>query len=174
MTYFYHGVPEEMKGEKLMPLSQMLKFDPELRDKYLEKYKGREEILERKISLLNCLWDDVVQLLPLHPQKVFECQRELGLIDTMPDYTYFKIDVALLDTEKTVVVFKTAPGEENVTVNWLKDVKLDDLQEVPIATRKYYESMVGKDEPVFNYQFVPHIVYKGSIDISTSQITAIG
>src|SRR5664279_18945 len=164
MTYIYHGLPEDMKGDKLIPLNQMQATNPELRDKYLEKYKGREKILERKIPLLDCLWNDVVQLLPLHPKKVFECQLEFGLITAMPDYRYFEIDLSLLDPEKAVVYFKTAPGEENVTVKWLKDVNLDELKELPPATRKYYESLVGKGEPVFNYQFVPHVIYKGNIN----------
>lgn len=173
MTYAYHGLPEDMKGDKLIPLNQMQAFDPVLRDKYLEKYKGREEILERKIPLLDCSWNDVVQLLPLHPKKIFECQKELGLIDSLPDYEYFEIDLSLLDPKKTVVYFKTAPGEENVTVKWLKDVNLDELQEVPEATKNYYKSLVSKNEPVFNYQFVPHVVFMDAIDVSESKIVTL-
>ena len=170
MTYFYHGIPEEMKGNSLIPLNEMMSVDPELRAKYLEKYKGREEILERKIPLLDCLWNDVVQLLPLHPRQLFELQKELGLITEIPDYKYYQIDTSTLNPSQTVVYFKTAPGEENVTVKWLEDVNLEELQGIPQATRKYYESMVGTGEPVFNYQFVPHVVYRGTVDVSSAQV----
>ncbi len=173
MTYLYHGVPEDMKGDSLIPLNQMLAVDADLRDSYLQKYKGREEILERKIPLLDCLWNDVVQLLPLNPKVLFDCQLELGLITAIPEYRYFEIDLTMLEPEKAVVYFKTAPGEENVTVRWLKDVDLDELQEIPRATREYYETMVGTNEPVFNYQFVPHVVYMGSIDVSNSHTISI-
>lgn len=168
--YFYHGMPEDMKGSELIPLNKMLEIDPELRAKYLEKYKGREDILERKIPLLDCLWNDVVQLLPLHPRQLFELQKELDLIKKIPDYRYYQINADALDPSQTVVYFKTAPGEENVTVKWLKDVQCEELQSIPEATRKYYESMVGTGEPVFNYQFVPHVVYCGAIDISSAQV----
>lgn len=168
--YFYHGIPEDMKGRELIPLNKMLEVDPDLRAKYLEKYKGREEILERKIPLLDCLWNNVVQLLPLHPRQLFELQKELGLIAEIPDYSYYQLDTNALDPLQAVVYFKTAPGEENVTVKWLKDVQLEELQSIPEATRKYYESMVGTGEPVFNYQFVPHIIYKGAIDVSSTQV----
>lgn len=168
--YFYHGIPEDMKGTELIPLNKMLEVDPELRAQYLEKYKGREEILGRKIPLLDCLWNDVVQLLPLHPRQLFELQKELGLIPEIPSYKYYQIDTSTLDPSQTVVYFKTAPGEENVTVKWLKDVQLEELQSIPEATRKYYESMVGTGEPVFNYQFVPHIIYKGAVDVSSAQV----
>lgn len=173
MTYIYHGVPEEMKGNELIPLSRMQSTYLALSDKYLEKYKGREEIIERTIPLLDCLWNDVVQLLPLHPRKVFECQKELGLIDTTPSYKYFEIDLDLLNPDKTVVYFKTAPGEENVTVKWLRDVDLSELQEVPEATINYYQSLIGTGEPVFNYQFIPHIIYKGSVDIRHAGVVRV-
>lgn len=168
--YFYHGIPEDMKGTELIPLNKMLAVDPSLRAKYLEKYKGSEEILERKIPLLDCLWNDVVQLLPLHPRQLFELQKELGLIREIPDYCYYQIDTSVLDPSQAVVYFKTAPGEENVTVKWLEDVQLEELQIIPEATRKYYESIVDTGEPVFNYQFVPHVIYRGTIDVSSAQV----
>jgi len=170
MTYIYHGVPENMKGSKLIPLSEMMEIDPKLQAEYLKKYKGREEILDRKIQLLNCLWNDVVQLLPIHPRHLFELQKELGLIDEIPNYRYFKIDSNMLDSEKTVVYFKTAPGDENVIVKWVEDVDLSSLHQVPPATVHYYQNMVGTDQPVFNYQFVPHIIHKGVIDVSNAEI----
>lgn len=173
VQYFYHGIPEDMQGSELIPLNQMLEVDADLRAKYLEKYKGREEILARKIPLLDCLWNDVVQLVPFHPRKLFELQKELSLIRDIPDYTYYKISTNLLDPSRTVVYFKTAPGEEHVTVKWLKDVNLEEIQDIPEATRKYYETMVGTHEPVFNYQFVPHVAYRGTVDISTAQMVSL-
>ena len=173
MTYLYHGIPEDMKGNALIPLNQMMTVDAELRNKYLEKYKGREEILERKIPLLDCLWNDVVQLLPLHPKKLFALQKQLSIVDEIPDYRYFQIDSSKLDPSKTVVYFKTAPGEENVTVKWLSDVNFDELQDIPPATANYYKKMVGTGEPVFNYQFVPHVVYRGTIDVSDADIISL-
>lgn len=168
MTFIYHGKPEDMKGHNLIPLNKMFETDRALHNQYLEKYQGREEILERKIPLLDCSWNDVVQFLPLHPKKIFEHQKQLGLIDNLPDYSYFEIDLGLLDPEKTVVYFKTAPGEEHVIVKWLRDVDIDELQWVPPATVDYYKRLVGKNEPVFNYQFVPHVLYRGSVDVSKS------
>jgi hypothetical protein len=85
MHYIYHALPEQMIGNELIPLNQMRPSYPELSEKYLQKYKGREEILDRKIPLLDCLWNDVVQFLPVHPQKVFELQMELGVTGPQKD-----------------------------------------------------------------------------------------
>ncbi len=147
--------------------------DPTLKAKYLEKYKGRKEILERRIPLLDCLWNDVVQFLPFHPRKIFELQRNLGLIPEVPPYKFFEIDLNLLDPLKTVVFFKTAPGEENVRVRWLNDVDFVSIQKVPVATVEYYKTLVGTGERPFNYQFIPHILYMGSVNISTCKVTLL-
>lgn len=173
MNYAYHGLPEQMIGTKLIPLSEMHAKNPELRAKYLEKYKGREDILERRIPLLDCLWNDVVQLLPVHPKKIFEQQQQLGLIAEIPPYSYYEIDIAALDPTKTVVYFKDAPGEENVTVQWLSDVDVASLNEIPPATIEYYKSLVGTGEQPFNYQFIPHIVTRDTVDITGTNIIVI-
>ncbi len=172
MNFIYHGVPEPMVGTQLIPLSQMHASLTAIRDKNLEKYAGRNELLERRIPLLNCLWNDAVHFLPLHPQKVFELQQELGLIPDIPPYKFYEIDPGHLDPQKAVVFFKTAPGEENVKIKWLSEVDLASLQEIPEATLAYYKTLAGTGELPFNYQFIPHIVYRGTVDISgTSVIT---
>ncbi|MDB5175795.1 MAG: group-specific protein [Candidatus Saccharibacteria bacterium] len=149
-----------------MPLNQMESAYPELYEKYVQKYEGREAILQKRIPLLDCLWNDVVQFLPLHPGKIFELQKEFGLISEVPPYKFFQIDLSSLDPAQTVVYFKTAPGEENVSVQWLRDIDFDALQEVPQATVEYYKSLVGTGELPFNYQFVPHILYRGELNIA--------
>jgi hypothetical protein len=170
MTYFYHGVPENMIGNKLVPLNNMEGELNKTKAQHLKKYEGREEILERKIPLLNCLWNDVVQFLPLHPKKVFQLQVEMGLIPELPRYKFFQIEVDSFDPEKTVVFFKDSPGEESVTVKWLKDVDLEAIQEIPEATINYYKTLVGTGELPFNYQFIPHVLHLGPVDISKAKI----
>jgi len=162
-----------MAGSKLVPLNEMPTIMPEVYALHLAKYKGREEIMERKIPLLDCLWNDVVQFLPMHPQKVFELQQELGLISDVPPFRFFEIDPEELDFDKAVVFFKTAPGEEHVTIKWLKDVDIASLQEIPPATLEYYKTLIGTGELPFNYQFIPHILYRGSIDTTDTKIITL-
>lgn len=162
-----------MQGDRLLPLSELFLKDPTLHKKYLAKYAGKEEVMERQIPLLDCGWNEVIQLLPLDPRQLFELQKQLGLIAEIPNYRYFKINPSILVTDNTVVYFKTAPGDENVTVKWLSDIRLEDLQTVPDATERYYETMRSTGEPVFNYQFAPHILYRGSIDISSVEVMSL-
>ena len=169
----YHGAPDPMMGSELMPLNDMIDIYPDLYMLHRSKYEGREEILDRKIPLLNCVWNDVVQFLPLHPKKVFELQVEMGLIPEVPPYKFFEVDSNMLDPAKTVVFFKNAPGEENVVVRWLKDVDANIFNDIPQATIDYYQTLVGTGELPFNYQFIPHVVYMGRLDVSTIPIITL-
>jgi len=173
MNYIYHAAPEQMVGSLLMPLNQMQSSHPELYKLHSAKYKGRAEIMERRVPLLDCLWNDVVQFLPLDPQNVFDFQKQLGLIKNVSPIKFFKIDPGILDPTKTVVFFKTAPGEQNVEVKWLRDVDLAKIQEVPEATINYYKSLIGTGERPFNYQFIPHLLYKGTVDVSKSSTISL-
>lgn len=173
MYFVYHSVPEPMVNNKLIPLNQMHDEMSDVRSRNLQKYKGREEILARKIPLLNCLWNDVVQFLPLHPQTVFELQRRLGIIPKIPPYKFYEIPLDTLDPEKTVVFFKTAAGEEHTKVQWLKDVDLAFLQEIPPTTVEYYKTITGTGELPFNYQFIPHILHRGTVDIADTKIITL-
>ena len=162
-----------MEGNTLLPLNDMQSSHPELYKLHRAKYEGREEVMKRQIPLLGCLWNDVVQFLPVHPSKVFELQVELGLIPEVPSYKFFEIEADCLDPDKTVVYFKTAPGEENTEVKWLRDVDFAQLQEIPQATVDYYKSLVGTGELPFNYQFIPHVLYQGSVDVSKAPIISL-
>ncbi len=107
--YIYHGKPEPMIGNTLMPLNKMSSRLDEIRKLHLSKYQGREEILQREVPLLDCLWNDVLQFLPFHPRKVFELQIELGLIPEMPHYSFYEIDAETLDQTKLAVFLKQLP-----------------------------------------------------------------
>lgn len=170
MSYIYHGAPQNMEGNELMPLNELKVHHPRLYNLHIAKYDSRKNILKRRIPLLNCLWNDVVQFLPLHPKKVFQLQTELGLIPKVPSYKFFEIDIKLLDPKKTAVFFKSTPGEKNVEVKWLSDVDLATIQEIPPATINYYKSLVGSGELPFNYQFIPHIMYMGIVDVAQAKI----
>lgn len=162
-----------MVGTLLQPLNAMQQSNPELYAKYAQKYKGREAIMQKRIPLLDCLWNDVIQFLPLDPKKIFEKQVEMGFIHEVPPYKYFQINQHVLDPDKTVVYFKTAPGEEHASVQWLRDVDFASLQQIPQATLNYYQSLAGRGEVPFNYQFVPHILYLGEVDVSSAQVVRL-
>ena len=72
MEYVYHMVPEELKGEYLIPLNELKRVYPNLYREYIQKYKDhtqRENLLTRKIPKLECLWNDVVHFYHYIPMR---------------------------------------------------------------------------------------------------------
>lgn len=171
--YIYHGIPEPMEGNVLKPLNRLKYEHPDRYAQHVAKYADREELLHRKIPLLNCLWNDVLQFLPIHPEKVFRQQLELGLISKIPAYRFFEIDTRDIDRKRTVVYFKNGPMRDDFEVKWLDEVNLADLQDIPSETVQYYKSLINSGELPFNYQFIPHILYLGNVNISGTKIITL-
>ena len=73
-----------------------------------------------------------------------------------------------------MVFFKDAPGEENVKVKWLSSVDFESIQQVPPATIAYYKTLEGTGELPFNYQFIPHIMHMGNVDVVSAKVITIG
>ena len=156
MNYVYHGVPETMFGNELVPLNAMRGDMEDIAKLHRQKYDGRESVMQRRIPLLNCLWNDVVQFLPVDPEKVFSLQAALGLLREVPHYRFYKIDISTIALDNTVVY-----------------VDFSDLQTIPPATERYYRTLMGKDELPFNFQFIPHVLHQGSVDISQATVITL-
>src|SRR5262245_10487632 len=60
--YVYAIRREGFKGNTLFPLNQMKEMDgfQDIYAKQIQKYEGREYVKENIISVLDCLWNDVV------------------------------------------------------------------------------------------------------------------
>lgn len=173
MHYFYHAVPEKMEGTALLPLSSITKQNSKLGNTYKEKYKGRKEVANQRIPQLDCTWSDVIQMIPLDPSKVFAAQQEMGIDTPALPKKYYKIPIRSLDPNQTIIFFKEAPGEKYIRYESLSEVDLADIQEVPSSTLVYYKMCAISRQIPFNFQFIPHVCYKGEIDVSTLEVVAI-
>jgi len=61
--HLYHRVPADLKGHILYPLNQLKSIYPSLYDTKATTYQGREAVMQARIPLLNCLWNDVPHIL---------------------------------------------------------------------------------------------------------------
>ena len=59
-----------MEGETLYPLNKLKDVYSNIYEEARSKYKGREAVMRHKIPYLNCLWNDVLHLTVVHPQKL--------------------------------------------------------------------------------------------------------
>jgi hypothetical protein len=169
MNYIYHWVPKDMQGEVLYPLNTLKNIHPEVYEKEANKYVGREQLMQQRIPILDCLWNDVLHFSAVHPSEMKKALLEAGRTKLF-DIEYFEIDPHLLDPENTVVylyrhnnVTDKFKGENFAKYNPDEMVQYSVL---PQETKDYYIEMISQDKKPLLYHRVPHILFKGSLDVS--------
>lgn len=107
IQYVYHIHRGMFIGEQIVPLNQMPYRDgfEEVYKKAISKYVGREHLLTLVIPTLNCLWNDVVFLSPVHPHKQYEELIKIGYNPVKLQFYKIPIDVL---KEKRVNSFQMA------------------------------------------------------------------
>lgn len=103
--FAYHFKPKEMSGTRLIPLNQLREKMPKVYQAQVQKYKGREELMQVKIPLMDCLWNDVLHMSPINPQMILDTWRHEGLHEfagAPTNIEVYKIPTALLDESQTV------------------------------------------------------------------------
>lgn len=172
MSYIYHRVPAHMTGTTLYPLNSLKVIDADLYNLYREGYRGREKLLKRKIPQLDCLWNDVLHCSPVHPQKIMDALHQHGIKNNTFPIEFYIIDPAKdIDIARTVIFYRT--GDSAISFEPASHDLIQELDVVPALTQKYYASLAGTDEDVFPYQFVPHVLYKGTIDTRSLKVLTI-
>lgn len=159
----YHMVPLKMQGNELMPLNGLKEVHPDLHDEEEKKYKGREHLINEVIKPLNCTRRDLINLSAIHPERLNEMLRECGRAVPI-GHEFFEIDPHSLNMENAIV--------ENTAINKLEKYDPDNISkhaEITEEMREYYKKEYEKGEHPLPYQRVPHILYKGTIDVSNAK-----
>ncbi len=173
MNYLYHLVPENMQGEILYPLNELKKIYPKAYKEHVKKYEDRKYLLKEKVPFLNCLWNDVLHLTAVNPITINKTLEEIGF--KPPIRKWFKINPRDLVKDNTLVfLFERA---RKITTKkdyeWFDISKIKKYSELSQKTINYYESSYKNNERPLLFNYVPHILYKGSINISKLEIITV-
>lgn len=177
--YIYHMVPKELMGNKLIPLNSLKKNNPNLYENYTKKYFNhpeRPKLLTRKIPKLNCLWNDVVHFLPLHPYHVYTAIKSLD-IKIIEEQQFFKIPIETLKFNKNAIYlcskekYKGPSSDiDEVEIKVLNIEDYTELKEIPSDTIEYYRVEKEKGNQFGLFQYIPHLLSLGGIDIKDVEI----
>lgn len=173
--YLYHQVPKNMEGAVLYPLNQLKDRLPALYQEKVRKYDGREHVMETRIPYLDCLWNDVLHFTAVPPQEIKKAFQELG---KNPEFRFYKVDPHLLEPENTVVyLYKYTYDEVSREKKFSKENfepynpdAIEQFSRLPQTTKDYYKHMFEQGKRPLMYVRVPHILYKGTLDISSLEI----
>ena len=173
--WLYHKVPENMFGETIYPLNTLKKIRPGIFQQAVQKYAGREHLLIRQIPYLDCLWNDVVFMAAVNPIIVNEKFASVGYAQM--HFSYFKIDYTTLD-KSALLVYTATSYKRGVLENYTEfdSEKMSEYSLFPDYAYEYYLQMWQMGTPrnkIMPYSLIPHILYKGTIDITGTEIVTI-
>lgn len=173
MAYLYHRVPENMKGKTLYPLNQLKTKHPKVYRENIEKYKHRKYVLNKEIPPLDCKWPDVIHLVSVHPSKISKALKESR--KDIGKCRWYKIPASFLQQEKSAIyLFKYKEDLSNFTskdqFTQFRTSKVNKYKKVPELTKKHYEQEIKAGREPLSFMFIPHVFYKGKIDVSNCEV----
>ena len=176
--YVYHWVPDDLVGHILYPLNQLKSIYPSLYVTKAAKYQNREAIMQARLPLLDCLWNDVLHFSPVHPSEVQEALAQAGF-ERKPR-RYYEVDPlakGFTATHAVVFLHQRLNREqfelEEADFRVFDPAELISLGDIPAATLTYYRTMFEQGKHPLVYMYVPHIFYQGRLDISDVNIIEV-
>ncbi len=176
--YLYHRVPADLQGPVLYPLNQLKDVHPSLYATKAANYRGREAVMQARIPLLDCLWNDVLHFSPVHPARIQTALAAAGF--ARKRRRYFEIDplgkgfnaanaVIFYHQRITLEAFRL----EEADFQAFHPEGLKTLGEVPAATMAYYRESFQRGKRPLVYLYVPHILYRGTLDSTGIRIIEV-
>jgi hypothetical protein len=72
MPYLYHMCADDFRGDELLPLNLLALRFPEIHDREMRKWAGRESVIRFAVPHLGVTWGDTVNLAALDPIRLVE------------------------------------------------------------------------------------------------------
>ena len=177
----YHMIPKNFTGNTLYPLNQLKTYLPDIYATQAQKYIGREVLMQCRVPLLDCLWNDVLHFSPVHPSKIRDALVSVGFKwNIRPWFAVNPINSGF-GSENAVIFLNTPPEDPTAFGNFnfskadflffsLEQLEKLAKMEVPEATLKYLRFAKNNDERPVLFNHVPHVFYRGTIDVSNVEV----
>jgi len=171
----YHIVPSDMQGTVLHPLNALKDIRPDLYVAKAGKYEDRKHIMQQFIPTLECAWNDVLHFTAVDPRELKQALVDAGMEPR--EMKFYEIDPSLLDPKRTTIyLYSDKTGEEKMAPEHFRTYDPENLQEhavLPEVTKEYYKRMYAKGEKPLAFIGIPHILHKGSLDISDLPVVTV-
>ncbi len=171
MSKIYHIVSGDFQGSILYPLSMLREKYPEIHSAHTKKYESRKHITELFIPQLNCHWGDVIHFSAVHPDILIKTLKEAGFDE---QFSFYEIDASLLDPQQTLIyINKAKEDKHNLTADDFAEFDPAEVSRwayIPEETVSYYKRKFAEGKKPVPFLFIPHILYKGSVDVSDIQL----
>lgn len=171
--FLYHIVPDSLVGDVLLPLNELTAIAPETAAEAATKYRGRESLRAVCIPRLNCAWNDVLHLAPLHPSKTKAAMLACGF--NPKPLRFFMIPPARLQPQQALN-FRNSRDTQGL-YDFLEEDFFEfsrtsyiELEQVPQAQAEYFARMKSAGQPPLLWARTPHVFYRGRISVRDLRI----
>lgn len=176
MFYLYHKVPQNgVKGNVLYPLNILKNIYPYLYQFEVAKYTGREKDMQKVIPVLNCMWNDVLHLSPVSPRDICKELIVAGRKDDF-SFTYFKVDPSVIERANAVIYLFSYDNngaiDNNEIVPYAPEL-VSKYTQVTSLAKKNYQRQIAAGKKALLYYGLPHILYKGCINIQNIPVATV-
>lgn len=186
MSYLYHLVADDLRGDHLLPLAMLATDHPDVHEREMQKWVGRESVLDVVVPHLGVTWAETVNLAALHPAHLVAARRRLGIpVSRLLQRRVLALPVARL-AGLPAVEYDTRshwrnsrPGRDAAAAPPAADFTPFDvatyreLTEVPPLHLEYLVEQRDAGEPALGLVFVKHVLVAGPVDVRGLEPTSL-
>ena len=171
MIFVYHRKPEPIEGSVLHSLTNLKTLHPKIYQIEVAKYRGREALLSARIPILNCFWNDVLHFSPIDPRRIYAALVEAGAIN-LPRRSWYRVPVQLINGA-AAVYFRNSEREEDdynfpeSDFAFFDVARYQEITILPSRTTDYIKSEIRAARSPLFYKYLPHVLMKGQLDVSS-------
>jgi len=176
----YHLCADDFRGDELLPLNLLATRFPDIHDREMRKWAGRESVIRFAVPHLGVAWGDTVNLAALDPALLVEARRRLGVpFSSLLQRSVLRIPVERIAGQAAVVYDSRShwrnsrpdvgdvpevPPDSDFTP--FDPATYEELVEVPPLHLDYLVEQRGAGEAALGFVFVRHVLVAGAVDVS--------
>jgi hypothetical protein len=170
----YHRRAPGFRGEILYPLHQLKDVANDVYEAQIEKYRGRESLLEQRVPFLDCRWNDVLHFSPVHPGKIKQVCEAAGLPWWPADWFECEPQAHGFDERNTAIfLYADMTVELSIPVTEFERYsphRVSEMTEVPQRAREYVHEIAQTGQPHFIFAGVPHILHRHPLNVRQVEV----
>jgi hypothetical protein len=187
VPYLYHLLADDFRGDELLPLNLLATRFPDIHDREMRKWAGRESVIRFVVPHLGVSWGDTVNLAALDPALLVEARRRFGVpFSSLLQRSLLRIPVERIAGQAAVVYDSRShwrnsrpdlagvpevPPDSDFTP--FDAATYEELTEVPRLHLDYLLEQRGTGLPALGFVFVRHVLVAGAVDVTGLERTRL-
>lgn len=187
MQHVYHLVAEDFRGDVLLPLEVLATTFPDVHEREVKKWVGRESVLDFVVPHLGVTWSQTVNFAALDPALLVQARHRLGVsFSRLLERRVLRIPVERLNGSPAVQYdsrshwLNSRPGEDVPTVppnSEFAPFDAGSYQELTDVPQQHLDYLVERRDaglPALGFVFIRHVLVAGPVEVSGLEPTDLG